>query len=100
VTIVQGLADLCLFGGVCQDESTNQQEFCVCPEGYGHDFTLFHTPNCALPSFALEGFTRLFSFVWLLVLVWYVNKMRYLTGKNRVIQLARLGLMNLLTSEF
>jgi hypothetical protein len=93
--------ELCFFGGVCQElnESTNQQEFCVCPQGYGHDFTLFHTPNCALPSLALEVFAGVFSMMWLMVLVWYLNKVRNLKGKTKVLQLSRIGLADLISME-
>ena len=36
--------DLCYNNGVC---GTNTTSFCVCPEGYTHDFDWFHFNNCA-----------------------------------------------------
>jgi hypothetical protein len=93
--------DLCFFGGVCQEmneTNVNQQEICICPVGFGHDFTFYHSPNCALPHLALEVFGGTFSLVWLVVLVWYVQKIWYLR-KPMIVQLAAIGLVNLLSVE-
>jgi hypothetical protein len=95
--------DLCFFGGVCQEvvennSISNQQQACVCPQGYGHDFVFYHSPNCALPDLALELFGGAFSLVWLLILIWYVSKIRHLR-KPKVMQLATIGLVNLVSVE-
>jgi hypothetical protein len=95
-------ADLCFFGGVClelDNSSVNHQERCICPDGFRHDFVLFHTPNCALPNLALEIFAGVFSLIWLVVFIWYMNKVRQLRGKTKVVQLARIGMVNMLSSE-
>jgi hypothetical protein len=93
-------SDLCFFGGVCQElNDTIQQEFCVCPQGYGHDFSFFHSSNCALPDLTLEIFAGVISVVWLVELIWYVNKVRQLSGRKRVVQLARVGLIQIVSLE-
>jgi hypothetical protein len=93
--------DLCFNGGVCRELNASQIEpdVCICPEGFGPDFTLFHSPNCALPNSTLEIFAGTFSAVWLIVFIWYVNRIRYLPMKSRVRQLAAVGLVNSLSLE-
>jgi hypothetical protein len=86
-TIFNGQQDMCFFGGSCNG-SESMGIACVCPEGYGHDFLLFHSPNCVVPNGSTEIATGIFSLLWLVVLVWLLRRVSQLE-KKRAIWLAK-----------